>query len=46
MTDRTEYQVVDRVERETAELLADTDAVLAWDPEYEQALVLEVRGDD
>lgn len=45
MTDRVDYQVVDHVERSTGELLADTDAVTAWDPEREQVLVLDPTDD-
>lgn len=39
MTDTTEYRVVDRVTRETAELLRGTGATIALDDE--QAFVLE-----
>jgi hypothetical protein len=46
MTDETDYQVIDRVSRETAKHLQNTDAVTAWDPEYEQALVLEATEDE
>jgi len=38
-----EYQIVDRVERDTAELLSGTDAILAWGDE--DVFVLEPRDD-
>lgn len=41
-----DYQVVDRVSRETGKHLESTDAVTAWDEEYEQVLVLEEQGDE
>jgi hypothetical protein len=41
-----DYQVVDRVSRETGKHLEGTDAVTAWDEEYEQVLVLEPIDDD
>lgn len=41
----TEYDIVDEVARETAEMLADTDAVLAWKADSDGAFVLEARDD-
>lgn len=39
----TQYDIVDEVNRDTAELLADTDALIAWKPDGEGAYRLEVR---
>jgi len=44
MTD--EYQIVDEVARETAEILADTEAVVAWQADGDGAYVLEPATDD
>lgn len=41
MTD--EYDVVDEVTRETASMLAGTDATLAYGPDGETVFVLEAR---
>ena len=39
----TEYDIVDEVNRETAELLAETDAKIAWQPDGDGAYRLEER---
>jgi len=39
----TEYDIVDEVNRDTAALLAGTDAVIAWKPDGEGAYRLEER---
>jgi hypothetical protein len=44
MTD--EYQIVDEVARETADILADTEAVIAWKADGDGAYVLEPSTDD
>lgn len=45
MTDAADFEVVDHVGRSTGELLAETDAVLAWDPDGERMLVLDPTDD-
>jgi hypothetical protein len=42
----TEFDIVDEINRETAELLADNpDAVIAWQPDGDGAYRLEPRDD-